>query len=169
MDLKAKLSCWMRGFNPEKYFTYREKFFKTKSSLMKMYYKFRVLKIEKSTGYIGLFDNPANRDVFENRPTLIHRIQGIFITEDAIIGKNAKIMQNVTIGKSKNSAPVIGDNVFIGANACIIGGVKIGNNVRIGAGAVVVKDVPDNTTVVAQPCRYIVKDGDYQYLVGLER
>ena len=61
-----------------------------------------------------------------------------------------------------------GDNVFIGANACIIGGIKIGNNVRIGAGAVVVKDVPDNTTVVAQPCRYIQKSGDYHYVVDAE-
>lgn len=38
-------------------------------------------------------------------------------------------MQNVTIGKSGQHAPIIGDNVFIGANACIIGGIRIGNNV----------------------------------------
>ena len=48
----------------------------------------------------------------------------------------------------KSGAPVIGDNVYIGAGAKIIGGVRIGNNVRIGAGCVVVEDVPDNCTVV---------------------
>ena len=168
MSIKSVLSRWARGFDPDKYFSCREKFYKTKSSFMKMYYKYKVLKAEGSAAYIGLYDNAENRDIFENRPVLLHGIQGLFITAEARIGKNAKIMQNVTIGTSKGVAPVIGDNVFIGANACIIGGIKIGNNVRIGAGAVVVKDVPDNTTVVAQPCRYIQKSGDYHYVVDAE-
>ena len=45
-------------------------------------------------------------------------------------------------------APVIGNNVFIGAGAKIIGGISIGNNVRIGANATIYKNVPDNCTVV---------------------
>lgn len=125
--------------------------------------------MEGMSAYIGILDNEEGRDVFAGRPILIHGISGIFICATARIGKDAKIMQNVTIGKSNNASPVIGDNVFIGANACIIGGVKIGNNARIGAGAVVVKDVPDNTTVVAQPCRYILKDKNYNYLVDIDR
>ena len=47
--------------------------------------------------------------------------------------------------------PHIGDNVFIGAGAKILGDIKIGNNVKIGANAVVTKDVPDNCTVVGNP------------------
>lgn len=169
MGVKEKLSNWARGFDSDKYFSFREKFYKSKSSFMKMYYKFRVVRMEGTSAYIGLYDNGDGRDVFEDRPLLMHGISGIFIGSTARIGKNARIMQNVTIGKSGKEAPVIGDNVFIGANACIIGGVKIGNNVRIGAGAVVVKDVPDNTTVVAQPCRYIQKSDDYKYIVDVEK
>ena len=45
-------------------------------------------------------------------------------------------------------APRIGNNVFIGAGAKILGSVYIGNNVKIGANAVVTKDVPDGSTVV---------------------
>ena len=77
------------------------------------------------------------------------------------IGKNFTVYQQVTIGRGKsingNSIPIIGDNVTVYAGAIIVGGVHIGNNVSIGAGAVVVNDVPDNTTVVGAPVRYISK------------
>lgn len=73
------------------------------------------------------------------------------------IGENVWINQRVTFGYQGNDCPTIGNNVRIGVGALIIGNVHIGNNVKIGAGAVVVKDVPDNTTVVGQPARYIYK------------
>lgn len=59
--------------------------------------------------------------------------------------------------KSKG-APVIGNNVYIGSGAKIIGKVTIGNNVRIGANAVVYKNVPDNCVVVSGEQRIIKKD-----------
>jgi serine O-acetyltransferase len=49
----------------------------------------------------------------------------------------------------------LGDDLFIGAGAKIIGAVKLGSGVRVGANAVVVKDVPDNVTAVGVPARYI--------------
>lgn len=54
--------------------------------------------------------------------------------------------------------PTIGDNVYIGAGAILIGGIKIGNNVKIGAGAIVVNDIPDNATVVCEKARVIIKN-----------
>ncbi|SEH23280.1 serine acetyltransferase [Selenomonas sp. KH1T6] len=82
-----------------------------------------------------------------------HGFRGIAISSRAKIGKGCTIFQNVTIGSntladSKSSGfPVIGDNVYIGAGATIIGDVKIGNNMRIGAGCCVTRDVEDNCTV----------------------
>lgn len=77
------------------------------------------------------------------------------------IGKNFSVYQNVTIGRGKkidgNDVPLIGDNVFVGTGAIIIGGIHIGNNVKIGAGTLVNKDVPDNCTVVGNPMRIICK------------
>lgn len=75
------------------------------------------------------------------------------------IGDNFVVHQNVTIGRGKTingiSIPIIGNNVFVGANAVLIGGITIGDNVTIGAGAVVNKDVPANSTVVGNPMRVI--------------
>lgn len=72
------------------------------------------------------------------------------------IGKNCSIISNVTIGmRNRWEFPTIGDNVFIGSGARILGGIKVGDNVRIGANAVVIHDVPDNCTVVGIPARII--------------
>lgn len=75
------------------------------------------------------------------------------------IGKNFTCRQNTTIGnkfEGENSKrPIIGDNVSLGANVCIIGDINIGNNVTVGAGTVVVKSVPDNAIVVGNPSRII--------------
>lgn len=101
---------------------------------------------------------------FANAPIFPHGVTGIFISSGAVIGKDCVIFHQVTIGSntlkdsSKKGSPVIGNNVYIGAGAKIIGCVKIGDNCRIGANCVVVKDVPKNTTVVSQPARFITKD-----------
>lgn len=75
------------------------------------------------------------------------------------IGKNFSFRQNTTIGNKidgrNDLVPTIGDNVFVGANVCIIGDVLIGNNVIIGAGCVVTKNIPDNAVVVGNPMRII--------------
>lgn len=72
-------------------------------------------------------------------------------------------MQQVTIGIKdigKTDAPRIGQNVFIGVGAKIIGGITIGNNVKIGANSVANMDVPDNATVVGNPAVIKEKKND---------
>lgn len=49
----------------------------------------------------------------------------------------------------------VGDNVWIGAGVQVMPGVSIGSNVVIGGGSVVVKDIPDNSVAVGNPCRVI--------------
>lgn len=87
--------------------------------------------------------------IFKEPPILWHGLNGIVVSHYAEIGKNCIICQQVTIAGGKNEEKVIiGDNVFIGAGAKIIGPCKIGNNVRICATAVVAKNIPDNCTVI---------------------
>ena len=49
----------------------------------------------------------------------------------------------------------VGDNVWIGAGVHVMPGVTIGSNVVIGGGSVVVRDIPDNSVAVGNPCRVI--------------
>ena len=56
---------------------------------------------------------------------------------------------------SKVGVVDIGDNVFVGANAIILGPVKIGNKVIIGCGSVVTNDIPSNSVVVGVPAKVI--------------
>lgn len=49
----------------------------------------------------------------------------------------------------------IGNNVWIGANVCVLPGVTIGDNCVIGAGSVVVNDIPPSSVAVGNPCRVI--------------
>ncbi len=75
----------------------------------------------------------------------------------AEIGKNCIIGQCCTIGgRSKHyEVPKIGDNVYIGAGAKILGPIVIGNNVVIGAGSVVIADIPNNSVVAGVPAKII--------------
>lgn len=75
------------------------------------------------------------------------------------VGKNCHVWQNVTVGRKYpgGPTPIIGDDVYISAGACVLGGIIIGNNVTIGAGAVVLKDIPDNSIAVGVPAKTIQK------------
>jgi serine O-acetyltransferase len=88
---------------------------------------------------------------------------GVVINSGATIGVNCNISQCVTIGRAGRGGakgfPVIGNNVYLGPGAKIIGGIKIGNDVVIGANSVVTKDVPDKAVVVGIPGKVISFDG----------
>lgn len=89
---------------------------------------------------------------FSDGLVLMHPI-GVVINSKVKAGKNITIESGVVIGDEKGFSPSLGDNVFIGAGAKIIGNVIVGNNVKIGANAVVVKDIPDNSTALGIPAK----------------
>ena len=95
---------------------------------------------------------------FDEGFVLMHPI-GVIINGGVRGGKNIVIESGVVIGAAKNGLPVLvpalGDNIFIGSGAKILGGIKIGNNVTVGANAVVIKDVPNGATVVGIPARIV--------------
>lgn len=73
------------------------------------------------------------------------------------IGKNCNIAQGVTIGQAnrgKNKGfPEIGNEVWIGANAVIVGNIKVGNNVLIAPNSYVNTDIPSNSVVMGNPAQ----------------
>ena len=88
---------------------------------------------------------------------------GIVINPYAVIGKNCYLSHNVLIGKvhtgKRMGVPVIGNDVFIGAGAVILGDIKIGDNAAIGANSVVINDVPANTFVAGSPAKVVAEKG----------
>lgn len=96
-----------------------------------------------------------------NNVVFKHNGLGCVIHQDAEIGDNTVIYQNVSIaGRNGRGVPVIGKNCFIGAGACILGGIVIGDGAMIGANATVIDDVPAGATVVGIKARIIKKDAD---------
>ena len=101
---------------------------------------------------------------------------GVVIGETAEIGDDVTMYQGVTLGgtgkQSGKRHPTVGDNVVFGAGAKVLGAITIGDNAKIGAGSVVVTDVPKNSTVVGNPGRPVLLQGqrvgipdiDYRHL-----
>lgn len=90
---------------------------------------------------------------------LIPHCGNIVINNKAIVGKNCVILHNVTIaakGRSNDDGvPVVGDNVYIGVGAVLLGTIQVGNNSVIGACSVVTRDVEADSVVAGNPARVI--------------
>jgi serine O-acetyltransferase len=111
---------------------------------------------------VGLLASEAVAGVFLDRDTEIgedlHLIHsgGINIHPRVKIGDRVGIMQGVTLATGPDdAAPVIGNDVFIGANACVIGGVTVGDGARIAACSLVIRDVAPGMMAVGVPARVV--------------
>ena len=104
--------------------------------VMRLIEKFRFHQLSLRLG----FSIPIN--VFGPGLAIVH-YGTIVVSNGAKIGANCRIHEGVTIGATNgySKAAIIGDNVFIGSGAKIIGEVKISSDVAIAANAVVVKDI----------------------------
>lgn len=141
------IRSYIRALRKEEFYTY----IKT-NKIFRYYYKRRKNILGRKLGFFisaGCFDIGLK----------IYHYGSIIVNPKARIGKNCTIHGNCCIG-SKGSfpddSPIIGDNVDIGQNAQILGGITIADGVKIGAGALVVKSVLiPNVTVVGVPA-YII-------------
>lgn len=96
---------------------------------------------------------------------LPHGLNGVFISGLATIGNDCTILHQVTIGsnlgrnKKTYASPQIGNNVFIGAGAKIIGDLVLGNGCLVGSNALVVKSVPDGRRCLAPEAKVLIIKG----------
>jgi serine O-acetyltransferase len=92
----------------------------------------------------------------------------IIVNGESIIGRNCNLSHGVTIGQlnrgERAGCPTIGDNVFIGPGARILGRIVIGDDVAIGANSVVVDDVPDGAVVAGIPAKVVSMAGSEGYV-----
>jgi serine O-acetyltransferase len=88
---------------------------------------------------------------------------GVVIGETTQIGEDVTIYHGVTLGGTGKEAgklhPTVRDGVIVGTGARVLGPVEIGEGAKVGAGAIVIKDVPANSTVVGNPGRPVIVDG----------
>ena len=82
---------------------------------------------------------------------------GIVVHRRVVIGDNCEISHHVTIGgrSGYKEVPIIGNDVYIGVGAKVLGPIKIGDGAIIGASAVVLHDVPAHAMVAGIPARII--------------
>ena len=94
-------------------------------------------------------------------PVRIFHGQGLIINPKSTFGTGCTLRCNTVIGDKiqadgeKSGCPSLGNNVDVGANSCIIGGITIGDDVVIGAGSVVVKSIKSGCTVAGNPAKVL--------------
>ena len=92
----------------------------------------------------------------------------IIVHPDAEIGMNANLSPGVTIGETtrgkKKGVPKIGNNVWIGTNAVVVGNIQIGDNALIAPCAYVNFNVPNNAVVLGNPGKIISYEGTEGYV-----
>ncbi len=124
--------------------------------LQKLFYKAIVRRLSYKYG----FQIPVNTQI--GKGFYIGHYGAIVINKNAKIGMNCNITHGVTIGRTNRGklqgCPQLGNHVWIGAGAVIVGKIKIGNNVLIAPNAYVNVDVPDNSLVLGNPGEIISRD-----------
>ncbi|MDO4818808.1 MAG: serine acetyltransferase [Prevotella sp.] len=131
------------------------------TKLSYLYYSRKLADLRAKTGN-GLYLNVVGPG--------LHLSHGkVVIGASAKIGEHCKILSDVTIGGQgrydRGGVPTLGNRVFVGSGARIIGDIKITDDVVIGANSVVVKDILEaNTTWAGNPARKISNEGSYHFL-----
>ncbi len=90
----------------------------------------------------------------------IGHIGGVHINPGAVLGRNCDVAHRVTIGASamgRKGVPVVGDDVYIGTGATLVGKIKIGNGAKIAANTLVMSNIPAGATVMGVPGRIVMR------------
>ena len=134
-----------------------------KGLINKLYFCFLFYKYHKLRIKLG-YSIPLN--VFGPGLSIAHR-GTIVVNGNAKIGKNCRIQECTTIGATNGieKAPILGDNIFIGSGARIIGDIYIANDIAIGANALVNKNFYDaGITIAGVPAKKISNNNSHSNL-----
>ena len=145
---------------PEKYIRkfhfYLRKCQTCKNKLLKMWYRLMFSRIKNKRGIEISYTTDIGKGLY-----LGHAFH-ITINPKAVIGKNCNIHKGVTIGQEnrgpRKGAPTIGDKVWIGVNATVVGNISVGDDVLIAPNSYVNRDVPSHSVVFGAPC--VIKHRD---------
>ena len=121
-----------------------------KSKLLLLYYKWRLKKYRLKYGLEIPPETQIGPGLYLGHPF------NITVNGHAVIGSNCNLHKGIVIGRTnrgkRKGTPVIGNRVWIGINAAIVGGIKIGDDVLIAPNSYVNQDVPSHSVVFGNPC-----------------
>ena len=154
----SKFEIWKKYFSPNLHFIYllrtAQKY--SKNSFLGKFWRLVLRKYQIKYGFQIYPETQIGEGFY------LGHWGSLVINPKTIIGKNCNIAQGVTIAQAnrgKNEgAPEIGNEVWIGPNAVIVGKIKIGNNVLIAPNAYVNFDVTSNSVVVGNPGQIMSND-----------
>ena len=101
---------------------------------------------------------------FEGPPCFPHGMKGVFISDEARVGRGCVLFQHAMIvshqmlDSDRRGAPTVGAHVYLGCGAVIVGPVTIGDGCRLGTNVVVHPDLPAHSVAVCQPAKIIQRD-----------
>lgn len=134
------------------------------SNIMYTYYYYRLKRLGIKLGWTI----PLN--VFGPGLCIVHR-GTVVVNGKAIVGKNCRIQTCVNIGASggRKEAPIIGDNVYIGPGAKLLGNISIASSVAIGANSVVNKSfLEPGVTIAGVPAKKISSKGSCNLITPIK-
>lgn len=98
----------------------------------------------------------------------IGHFASIYVGPGVRIGAQSSIGQMCFVGaggiEAAPGAPTLGDRVYLGVGAKVLGGVRVGDDAAVGANAVVLQDVPPNSVVAGNPARVVSFRGSEDFL-----
>lgn len=134
----------------------RKSSFHSKKTLPGLFFRFMLLI---HSYFYGYQINPSTKI---GKGLYIGHRGTIIINGKAIIGECCNLSPGVTIGQTnrgvRKGAPVIGNKVWIGTNAVLVGNITVGDNVLIAPNAYVNIDIPENSIVIGNPAKIISKE-----------
>lgn len=114
------------------------------------YYRFLFDRIKKKNGIEMSFRSKIGKGLYLGHP------YNITINMGVEIGENCNLHKGVTIGQEnrgpRKGAPKIGNSVWIGVNATVVGKITIGDDVLIAPNSYVNCDIPSHSVVYGNPC-----------------
>lgn len=127
-----------------------------KNKIVKVVYRFRLRKLGERS-HIAIFpETQIGEGLY------IGHTGRVIVNFNAVLGKNVNLSTGVTIGAEsrgiRKGAPTIGNRVWIGTNAVIVGNISIGDDVMIAPNAFVNFDVPAHSIVLGNPAKIISRD-----------
>lgn len=136
------------GYKYTKVFRYAN-YYEKRNKLMYLLYGFRLNQLQHKYGFQISPSTKIGKGLY------IGHFGSVIVNRNAVLGDNVNLSPNVVIGQQnrgeKKGAPIIGNSVWIGSGAIVVGKITIGDDVLIAPNAYVNFDVPSHSIVIGNP------------------